>query len=34
MQQSTKKKWHKDVLVISPGGGGAMAHLAALAPQL
>jgi hypothetical protein len=34
MQQSTKKKLDKDALVVSPGGGVVMAHLAALALQL
>jgi hypothetical protein len=34
MQQSTKTKWDKDALVVSPGGGGTTAHLAASALQL
>jgi hypothetical protein len=29
-----KKKWDKDALIVSPGGGGTTAHLAASAPQL
>ena len=34
MQQSTKKNWGKDKLVLSPRGGGVTAHLAVSASQL
>jgi hypothetical protein len=34
MQQSAKKKWDKDSLIISAGGDGASTHLVASAPQL